>query len=287
MVCNLCVLRYEKALRRIDPRVALPYWDSTLERHLPDPSQSILWSKRFMGNNKGIVTSGPFVNWQTIQQCYNSTSTLMLERNIGFKQNFTFLFDDFMINGVMNHTTFYSLVWPRVFEIQHGGPHDFVGGHLSDISCSPTDPLFFMLHAFVDFMWEKFRQESQETSLSEYPGCDDENCTNIGGPEHKADSPMIPFRNPETGEYHKNQDGMSTHYTKSLYSYAERPYHCLLDEHCGTYLFCHNRRCKSKVMSGGNCEGLPVGPSPCETGSCDGHVCTDNESNAQQEIINY
>ncbi|EPB75538.1 hypothetical protein ANCCEY_05360 [Ancylostoma ceylanicum] len=43
------IKRYEIALRRVDHKVALPYWDSTIEERLHHKQDSTLWSKELMG----------------------------------------------------------------------------------------------------------------------------------------------------------------------------------------------------------------------------------------------
>ena len=46
-------------------------------------------------------------------------------------------------------------------EFYHNGVHVFVGGQMDDVPCSPSDPVFFLHHSFIDRIWEDFRQLSQ------------------------------------------------------------------------------------------------------------------------------
>ena len=43
----------------------------------------------------------------------------------------------------------------------------FSGGHMQNLLCSPSDPIFWAHHSFIDMVWEKFRQESQVTPIDE------------------------------------------------------------------------------------------------------------------------
>lgn len=43
----------------------------------------------------------------------------------------------------------------------HGLSHTWVGGFMFVIRVSPNDPAFYMHHAFLDYIWEQFRQTRQ------------------------------------------------------------------------------------------------------------------------------
>jgi tyrosinase len=49
----------ELALRLVDPDVALPYFDSTLDEGLPVPADSVIWTDAFMGNGNDRTVTGP------------------------------------------------------------------------------------------------------------------------------------------------------------------------------------------------------------------------------------
>ena len=57
--------RFETALREVDPTVCLPYWDSSLDNELDDPTESHIWAADFFGTRQGPVLEGPFANWVT------------------------------------------------------------------------------------------------------------------------------------------------------------------------------------------------------------------------------
>ena len=65
--------------------VPIPYWDSTVDHDMADPTMSILWSDMFYGNGDGDVMTGP----------YQSVRTILgtpLERNIGTGMELLFVY---------------------------------------------------------------------------------------------------------------------------------------------------------------------------------------------------
>jgi hypothetical protein len=60
--------RFEIELRKLDPDLAIPYWDSTLDQNLPNSRDSIMWTDDFIGriDENGTVISGPGAHWITL-----------------------------------------------------------------------------------------------------------------------------------------------------------------------------------------------------------------------------
>lgn len=49
----------------------------------------------------------------------------------------------------------------NALEYAQGGVQVFVGGDMLDIATAANDPVFYLHHAFVDFLWEQWRQQRQ------------------------------------------------------------------------------------------------------------------------------
>lgn len=75
--------RYEIALRKEDPTLALPYWDTTLDEGLPTPRDSIIWTPDFLGTREGPVIEGPFANWTATQELSLVPGMHQLFRSVG------------------------------------------------------------------------------------------------------------------------------------------------------------------------------------------------------------
>lgn len=261
----------EIALRLEDSTTAIPYWDSTLESSLPSPADTVLWTANFYGNGIGKVTTGAFSDWKAVShpKALEFSPDLALVRNVGQSQ-FGTLYGENDVANILGRTSFNNLTYciDPFFELVHGGVHMWVGGLMEPIEVSTNDPVFYSLHAYVDYLWEQFRQQRQTPDLreTEYPP-QAEDCNSF----HYFEAQMQPFNV-------KNKDGMLNDYTKTYYQYDPKPTCTASYPNCGSpYLFCETRRykCMSKLREGGNCAGFEqfdicVNGGQCVQGKCVG-----------------
>ncbi|RCN43576.1 common central domain of tyrosinase [Ancylostoma caninum] len=162
--------RVEIALRQVDPEIALPYWDSTLDENMPNSKDSIMWTNEFMGETTGgSVSGGPFREWRTLEGRPN------IRRDVGAKGK---CFSEDEIQFMMGQTDISQVLAftsPKqgcpfqpnfnVIEYTHGNPHIYVGGEMFDQATAGNDPVFYMHHSFVDYIWEMWRQSKQVTII--------------------------------------------------------------------------------------------------------------------------
>uniref|UniRef100_A0A915HZG7 Tyrosinase copper-binding domain-containing protein n=1 Tax=Romanomermis culicivorax TaxID=13658 RepID=A0A915HZG7_ROMCU len=259
----------ELGLRGVDPNVALCYWDSTLDHDLPNPADSVLWTPQLLGNGQGYVTTGPFANWPT-PSVIPEVNRNRLYRTVGTAAGADALYNRQDIERFMQIPTFEKLAvycQDPTFEILHGGGHDFVGGHMTYLATSPNDPVFFLHHTFIDYVWEMWRQKHQNLHQreTEYPPDGPRSC----GVLYQSDSQMKPFDM-------KNKDGLGNNY-HSLYTYAPSPT-CGNGLCSGDYLFCNTNTgfCSAKVRPGGDCTNLEQFDS-CFNSACVNGRCTQSD----------
>uniref|UniRef100_A0A914P8B0 Tyrosinase copper-binding domain-containing protein n=1 Tax=Panagrolaimus davidi TaxID=227884 RepID=A0A914P8B0_9BILA len=167
-------------------------------------------------------------------------------------------------------------------EFFHANVHFFVGGDMKPPETAGNDPTFYLLHSFVDYIWEMWRQKRQtrERREREYT----ENFAECGHPLHFGNETMHPF------EILLNRDGLSNAYTDEMYEYSIRP-NCSHEnvEGCKSkYLFCDTRfekaKCVPKVKMNGNCTGFEEFDI-CFEGECSNGKCIPQDSN-RSEIEN-
>ena len=208
-------------LREVDPTVTLPYLDTTLDQYMDESAQSLIWSEDFLGGGDGVVSNGPFANWQT--------NDGPLTRNIGVPD--TKLYTHDQIENTTRCTRMSEICNggtdaennPLVntgLEWHHGDVHVYVGGQMSSLQTSSYDPVFFMHHAFVDMIWHEFRENSRRSGVdpnNDYP------TDNFGDADHAPDADLgIQFANNLTLTVRDGIDENSIH-PSFRYRYQPRP----------------------------------------------------------------
>lgn len=220
---RIYLLLFEEALRRIDPTVSLPYWDCSLDYDMDNPVNSIIWSPSFFGNGNGLVMQGPFANWKT--------SMGTLARKIGGGSR---LISKEMIQDILTKCHTREISQPTAesvfcLEIAHGGPHIWVGGHMAVTNATAHDPVFFMFHAFVDYIWEMFRNRQTTRQCNVNPQTDYPPTAGLQSAIRTMDG-FPQFR---------NIDGYLSRWTQLWYRYEQSPVCSMSQPTCGTpYLRC-------------------------------------------------
>ena len=163
---------FESEIRALNPtkyaNFTIPYWDWTKDA-FPSHLNPAAADNNFMGPDGAganhVVQAGPFRQgqWKTLNAFGGSTD----------------LVRDF--HGINNLITggpgslanmLAAATYQDMSNISEGGPelhdnaHVRVGGHLSDPTTGADEPTFFMLHAFIDLLWEKWQIDT--TGLGTY-----------------------------------------------------------------------------------------------------------------------
>jgi len=110
---------FEKRLQAVAPNVTVPYWDSITDRAIP----------------ANLDTPDLLRQW-SVSRDWNP-SELASEEDLNAVKTFSGTFVGFqtLLEGTV-----------------HAGTHNAVGGDMAG-AASPTDPLFWLHHAFIDKTW--------------------------------------------------------------------------------------------------------------------------------------
>ncbi len=173
------LLEFERALRRIDASVTVPYWDWTRDN---TPASS-LWSEDFLGGNGRRsdlqVTTGPFAyatgKW-TVKHAMTEVS--YLTRDFGRPRDPVALPTAAQLEEVMRERAYDTAPWnstsPSGFRNRlegwapgsgnerfriHNRVHRWVGGLMLG-GGSVNDPVFWLHHSFVDLVWSRWQQRN-------------------------------------------------------------------------------------------------------------------------------
>ncbi|KAK3101543.1 hypothetical protein FSP39_004333 [Pinctada imbricata] len=216
---------FEEVLRYKVPGVTLPYWDSTLDSNMYSanghPQDSVLWTGGFYGNGNGFVRDGPFA-WQTpygpLNRNHASGGRLITTQDVNTL---------FTIQSGGQVAAF--------LEDIHNSVHNWVGGQMSNIRISPVDPIFFMHHAYIDYLWWQWQMRVGAPRAFEYPPG--------GSGDH---SPNAPLLNIYLGPRYTNADGYSARWA-NMVSYERSP-SCSAGTCNSRFLQCSPGGCASRDM---------------------------------------
>ncbi|MEU6376619.1 tyrosinase family protein [Streptomyces sp. NPDC046909] len=171
------LLDLERALRRVDPSVSVPYWDWTKDRR----AGAAPWTKDLLGGNgrpsDRQVMTGPFAyasgGW-TIRE--GVTDGEFLTRDLGRARDPIGLPTKGDLEAALDDPVYDVSPWdstsPKGFRNRlegwgsgrgpvawrnHNRVHRWVGGAMLG-GASVNDPVFWMHHAFVDLQWYRWQR---------------------------------------------------------------------------------------------------------------------------------
>nr|AMB26746.1 tyrosinase A [Leptochiton asellus] len=205
---RLFLLLFENALKEYNSIVVLPYWDPTLDSALEDPKTSIMWDASHMGNGNGFVTTGPFSQW-------TNQDGRTLTRNIGESGRLIRPGD---VDKVLSKRNFGQISFPNAdpeanLELHSYGVQMWVGGDMGRLATAANDPLYFLLHAYIDCVWEKFRQ-NQTNPETDWPWQFE------GNAAHSYNAFLLIMPNIRSG------DVRSDRYGANIYTCVDLPSYC-------------------------------------------------------------
>lgn len=195
---------------------------------MDEPTDSLLFTDKYLGNGDGRVTTGPFANWKTSQG-------QPLMRDIGVNGS---LISKEFIEKVLSRKLHSDITNLRngqySLEGYHNGPHVWVNGQMALLDEASEDPLFWMHHAFIDCIWQKFIEKNDDGNpnypMNDYP-------INAEG-LHEPDRKMDPF------EWYTNRDGYSPMWY-DLYNCKPFPNCSALNPNCPSDdLYCDEKKWK-------------------------------------------
>ncbi len=281
--------------------MTVPYFDSNLDYHLGDDlaAQTVTWTADFAGNGDGVVTTGPFARWTLPFPLRNRR---LLFRNLTHAprgRTLPALMSDEALQTILNARSLRDICWniDSSFETFHGATHNWVGGVMVNLPVSPSDPVFFLHHSFVDCLFTGMRDNQRARGINvnyDYP-----NDTVAMGVGMRRQGDGVRIRRPDDSFHYalnemrpfgplRNIDGLSDVYENTVRC-APRPTCSRADTSCGGsgYLFCDEStyRCAPKLRLGAQC-GRHARYSPCSGGECCNGVCQEYCGTRTQNRVN-
>lgn len=153
---RLFLLVLENVIRgRGRPNFALPYWDWSVDAI--DAALSEIWNTDLVGGAQRSasgaplpIPNGPFAGTTA---AFPSPHTVLRNFTSGVSGGMRSLIDESIMRLIINATTFSTFAVNA--EIAHDIVHVGVGGDMAVVNNAPNDPIFYLHHAFVDFVYNR------------------------------------------------------------------------------------------------------------------------------------
>lgn len=153
-----------------DRTMTLPYWNWS-RNGSDDP-----FTDDFMGRDgdplQNHVTSGPFAFERRL---FGLKIWDTDEGDVGLRRNFGANADGRLpsmpdVEDLLDRTPYWAVGtgWENLSEDLHNGVHSWIGGNMASAS-SPNDPVFFLHHCRLDFLWEQWKQRHPLESPISFP----------------------------------------------------------------------------------------------------------------------
>ena len=187
---------------------------------------------------------------------------------------------DNAVLSILEADSLRNITWfvDSTFETHHGSVHNWVGGVLADLPVAPSDPVFFLHHAFIDCLWEQMRIRQRSLGIDtrfDYPN----DTVALGVGERQPDGTILQFE--EASAHYalaimqpfrplRNIDGLADEYFDEFYDCEPSPFCTTQNQDCGSrYLFCERAtfRCLPRLSLGALCAGFAVS-EPCFNSVC-------------------
>jgi hypothetical protein len=123
----------------------LPYWDESFDSF--DPMRSRIFSDEGMGPAVSGPLRGPFAGFLDDE---GNTVT----RNPSFQSgSFSWAPSSQVIAEALKRFNTFGELSEVLETSPHGQYHSMIGGSMGNVSRSPSDPIFWLHHAYVDLVW--------------------------------------------------------------------------------------------------------------------------------------
>lgn len=168
--------QFETDVRQLDPvkyaNFTLPYWDFTRQAF---PSDLVTRGDgQFLGPDGNLgamyaVTEGPFRagQWTTVEHGHHSgTHDLNRMFNPQLFEAITGEFGLFRVSRDLGARGFRGMA--DAVEVNlHNWVHNAIGGHVGTIHGAIDDPVFWLLHSYVDLLWTRWEAGNGSTTSYE------------------------------------------------------------------------------------------------------------------------